>query len=85
MDVRDAIAMPLTIAFVGLGFYGIVMARLRMWRRRAKERGRPGNGTWAQLSPRAKLLRRCAGIATGIVLAVLLQAIGRVIMDSASQ
>ncbi len=85
MDVRDAIAIPATLAFVGLGFYFIVMQRLHMWRRRAKERGRPGNGAWARLSPRSRLLRRCAGIAAGIVAAVLLQAIGRMIMDAASQ
>jgi hypothetical protein len=81
MDVRDAIALPATLAFVAVGFYGIVASRLRMWRRRAAERGR----TWQQLSARSKLLRRCAGIAVGIVLAVMLQAIGRLIMDTVSR
>jgi hypothetical protein len=81
MDVRDAIALPATLAFVAVGFYGIVASRLRMWRRRAAERGRATGGTWQQLSARSKLLRRCAGI----VLAVMLQAIGRLIMDTVSR
>ena len=85
MDVRDAIALPATLAFVALGFYGIVASRLRMWRRRAAERGRAKSGGWQQLSARSKLLRRCAGIAVGIALAVMLQAIGRLIMDTVSR
>lgn len=85
MDVRDAIALPATLVFVALGFYGIVRSRLRMWRRRAAERGRATGGEWQQLSARSKLLRRCAGIAVGIVLAVMLQAIGTLIMDTLSR
>ena len=60
-------------------------SRLRMWRRRAAERGRATGGEWQQLSARSKLLRRCAGIAVGIVLAVMLQAIGTLIMDTLSR
>jgi hypothetical protein len=85
MDVRDAIALPATVAFVVLGFYGIVASRLRMWRSRAAAGVRAKGGGWQQLSVRSKLLRRCAGIAAGIVLAILLQAIGRLIMDSVSR
>jgi hypothetical protein len=85
MDVRDAIALLATVAFMALGFYGIVASRLRMWRRRAADRGRTKGNTWQQLSARSRLLRRCAGIALGIVLAVMLQAIGRIIMDTASR
>jgi hypothetical protein len=85
MDVRDAIALPATLAFVAVGFYAIVASRLRMWRRRAAERGRAKSSGWQQLSARSKLLRRCAGITVGIVLAVVLQAIGRLIMDTVSR
>jgi hypothetical protein len=85
MDMRDAIVLPATIAFVAAGFYGIVASRLRMWRRRAAERGRSSRNTWQGLSARSKLLRRCAGITVGVVLAVFLQAVGRLIMDSLSR
>lgn len=83
MDARDAIAIPATFAFVIGGFYWIVAQRLRFHRRRAREsRDAARPSAWQRLSPREKLLRRLMGVALGIVLAVLLQAVAREVLDT---
>lgn len=85
MDLRDAIAIPATFAFVGLGFLGIVRHRLNWWRRQATTgRDRVRGNTWRQLSPRAKMLRRVAGICLGVGAALAVQAVVRVIIDGLS-
>lgn len=78
MDVRDAIAIPATLAFVGAGFYWIVAQRLRAWRSHARAQTGPTKPSrWQQLSPRQKMLRRLGGVALGVGVAVLLQVICR--------
>jgi len=78
MDARDVIAIPTTLAFIGAGFYWIVAQRLRAWRAYAMAQMGPMKPSrWQQLSPRQKMLRRIAGIALGIIVAMALQVIGR--------
>jgi hypothetical protein len=83
MDTRDAIALPATLAFIGAGFYWIVAQRLRAWRAYAKAQPGPTKPSkWQQLSPRQRMLRRVGGVALGVAVAVVLQVIGREIIDS---
>lgn len=83
MDARNVIAIPATLAFVGAGFYWIVAQRLRGWRAYAKAQPRPAKPSkWQRLSPKQKMLRRIGGVALGVGVAVVLQVIGREIIDS---
>jgi hypothetical protein len=85
MDLRDAIALPATCAFIAGGFCCIVAQRLRFHRRRAQERqGTPRPSAWQRLTPREKLVRRIMGIAFGIAVAVLLQVVAREVLDALS-
>jgi hypothetical protein len=83
MDLRDAIALPATLAFIAGGFYWIVADRLRSIRSRLRSeapRARPSR--WQRLSPAQRVLRRTLGIVLGIAVAVVLQVIGREIIDA---
>jgi len=83
MDLRDAIALPATVAFIAAGFYWIVTDRLRSIRARTRSRvGSARPSRWQQLSPAQKTLRRALGIVLGIAVAVVLQVIGREIIDA---
>jgi len=83
MDLRDVIALPATFAFIAAGFYWIVADRLRSIRARARLQNRPaGPSRWQQLSPAQKMLRRALGILLGVAVAVVLQVIGREIIDA---
>jgi hypothetical protein len=83
MDARDVIAIPATLGFIGAGFYWIVAQRLRGWRAYARAQpGPPKPSKWQRLSPKQKMLRRVAGIALGVGVAVVLQVIGHEIIDS---
>ena len=85
MDLRDAIALPATFAFIVAGFYWIVAHRLRFHRRRAREmqdQARPSS--WQRLTPREKLVRRMLGVALGIAAAMLLQVVAREVLDALS-
>ena len=83
MDLRDAIAVPATLAFVALGFYGVVALRLRGIRRRASDGGERAT-RWRQLSPRSRLLRRTGGIILGIGAALILQVVIQRVVHSFS-
>jgi hypothetical protein len=84
MDLRDAIALPATLAFIVGGFCWVVAERMRSIRARTRSQIRPATlSRWQQLSPAQKTLRRALGIVLGIAVAVLLQVIGRVIIDAA--
>ncbi len=86
MGMRDVIALPATLLFVGGGFYWVVAQRLRGIRARIGIEGPSSTATrWQRLSPREKMLRRALGIVLGIVAAIMLQVIGREILDSASR
>lgn len=83
MDARDVIAIPATLAFIIAGFYWIVAQRLRGWRAYAKARPAPAKPSkWQRLSPKQKMWRRIGGVALGVGVAVVLQVIGREIIDS---
>jgi hypothetical protein len=86
MSMRDIIALPATFLFVGCGFYWIVTQRLRSVRAHIAAVG-PSQAAsrWQRLSPREKMLRRALGIVLGVAAAVVLQAIGREILDAASR
>lgn len=81
MDLRDAIAIPTTLVFLIAGFYGVVVLRLRGIRRRARGAGLRSPGRWQHLSRRQKTMRRIAGVALGVVLAVALQVLVRGLME----
>jgi hypothetical protein len=86
MGLRDIVALPATLLFVVGGFYWIIVQRLRGIRARIKVEGPSRTSSrWQRLSPRDKMLRRIAGIVLGIVVAVVLQAIWREILDAASR
>ena len=62
------------------------MQRLRGIRARIGIEGPSGASTrWQRLSPREKMLRRALGIVLGIAGAIMLQVIGREILDAASR
>ena len=85
MDTRDAIAIPATIIFLVLGFYGIVDQRLQAWRRRDREDGpRATPSKWGQLSPASRRRRRFMGVILGAVVAMLLLVVAQHIMSAFS-
>jgi hypothetical protein len=86
MDVRNVIALPATLLFVVCGFYWVVAQRLRGMRARIAIEGssRIAN-RWQRLTPREKMMRRSLGILLGVVAAIVLQVIGREIIDAASR
>ena len=86
MGMRDVIALPATLLFVAGGFYLVVAQRLRGIRARIAVDGLSSTATrWQRLSPREKMLRRALGIVLGIAVAIMLQVIGREILDAASR
>jgi hypothetical protein len=86
MGMRDVIALPATLLFIAGGFYWVVMQRLRGIRARIGIEGPSGASTrWQRLSPREKMLRRALGIVLGVAGAIMLQVIGREILDAASR
>jgi hypothetical protein len=86
MGIRDFIALPATLLFVAGGFYWVIWQRLRGIRARIGIEGpsRTAN-RWQRLSSREKMLRRALGIVLGIIAAVILQVIGREILNAMSR
>lgn len=86
MSTRDVIVPTATLLFVAGGFYWLVAQRLRAVRARIAVEGPSRTATrWQRLSPREKMLRRALGIILGIVIAIMLQVIGREVLDAASR
>lgn len=83
MDVRDIIALTVTVAFTVGGFYWIVAQRLRFHRRQAMEsRDDARPSAWQRLSPRQKFLRRLMGVALGIAVALLIRVVAVGLIDA---
>ena len=86
MGMRDAIALPATLLFIAGGFYWIIVQRLRGIRARIVVEGPSETATrWQRLSPRERMLRRALGIVLGIAVAIMVQVVGREILNAASR